>query len=120
LCHRHGSQSHRVSSPTRRSSDLTVAGLLAILAGTAINGQRYYWAVIAAFVAFTGTGTRMETFNKSLNRVLGTLTGLGAGIALAVWTSGNSGLSVVVIVISIFCGFYLMRLSYAYMIFFIT
>src|SRR5699024_3241274 len=52
--------------------------------------------------------------------ILGTLTGLGAGIALAVWTSGNSGLSVVVIVISIFCGFYLMRLSYAYMIFFIT
>src|SRR5690625_3891323 len=110
----------QVKATTRQAVQVTVAGLLAILAGTAINGQRYYWAVIAAFVAFTGTGTRMETFNKSLNRVLGTLTGLGAGIALAVWTSGNSGLSVVVIVISIFCGFYLMRLSYAYMIFFIT
>src|SRR5699024_5775191 len=46
-----------------------------------------------------------------------TLTGLGAGIALAVWTSGNSGLCAVASVIRIFCGFYLTRLSYAYLIF---
>src|SRR5699024_635302 len=57
----------QVKATTRQAVQVTVAGLLAILAGTAINGQRYYWAVIAAFVAFTGTGTRMETFNKSLS-----------------------------------------------------
>lgn len=110
----------RLNSTTRQAAQVVIAGALAIAAGSAINGQRYYWAVIAAFVAFTGTGTRMETFGKSLNRVLGTLVGLGAGIGLANLTTGHRALSLVVIVFCVFCGFYLVRVSYAYMIFFVT
>jgi hypothetical protein len=91
-----------------------------MVVGTLINPDRYYWAVIAAFVAFTGTGSRFETFRKSSNRVLGTLAGLVAGIGLATLTSGDVLWSLAVIVAAIFCGFYLVRVSYAYMIFFVT
>lgn len=110
----------RLQFPTRQAIQVAVAGMLAILVGSLISGQRYYWAVIAAFVSFAGTGTRFDTTRKSLLRVLGTLTGLVAGILVAHLTNGHVFAELAVIVGSIFCGNYLMRISYAYMIFFLT
>ena len=110
----------RLRFTTRQAIQVAFAGALAIVAGSAISEQRYYWAVIATFVAFTGTGTRTDTARKAINRVLGTLVGLFAGVLLANLTSGHTLWALVVIVASIFCGFYLVRVSYAYMIFFIT
>jgi len=52
--------------------------------------------------------------------VLGTLVGLAGGIWLAGLTAGHTPWILVVIVASMFCGFCLLRVSYAYMIFFIT
>ena len=110
----------RLDFTTRQAVQVAVAGGLAIVLGRLLSEQRYYWAVIAAFVAFTGTATRSEVFLKSVNRVVGTLVGLGAGIALAHLTAGHPAAVLAVIVGSMFCGFYLQRLSYAYMIFFVT
>ncbi|GLY43149.1 hypothetical protein Amsp01_091720 [Amycolatopsis sp. NBRC 101858] len=110
----------RLDFTTRQAVQVAVAGGLAIVLGRLLSEQRYYWAVIAAFVAFTGTATRSEVVLKSVNRVLGTLVGLGAGIALAHLTAGHTAAVLAVIVGSMFCGFYLQRLSYAYMIFFVT
>ncbi|PWH06073.1 FUSC family protein [Brachybacterium endophyticum] len=110
----------RLSATTRQAVQVAIAGSLAIGAGTLISGSRYYWAVIAAFVVFTGTGTRMDSFGKSLNRVIGTALGLVAGIALAAVTAGHPEFALVVIVLSVFLGFYLIRVSYAYMMFFVT
>jgi uncharacterized membrane protein YccC len=110
----------RLDLTTRQAVQVAVAGTLAIVAGRELSEARYYWAVIAAFVAFTGTATRSEVFVKSLSRVVGTLVGLGAGIGLAHLTAGNTTWVLVVIVGSMFLGFYLQRLSYAYMIFFVT
>ncbi|MFG1643924.1 FUSC family protein [Amycolatopsis sp. NPDC049252] len=110
----------RLDFTTRQAVQVAVAGGLAIVLGRLLSEQRYYWAVIAAFVAFTGTATRSEVFLKSVNRVVGTLVGLGAGIGLAHLTAGHPAAVVAVIIGSMFCGFYLQRLSYAYMIFFVT
>jgi uncharacterized membrane protein YccC len=110
----------RLSLTSRQAVQVAVAGALAIVAGRELSEARYYWAVIAAFVAFTGTATRSEVFIKATNRVVGTLVGLGAGIGLAHLTAGSTTWVLVVIVGAMFCGFYLQRLSYAYMIFFIT
>ncbi|MDP9885889.1 uncharacterized membrane protein YgaE (UPF0421/DUF939 family) [Sinomonas atrocyanea] len=110
----------RLQFATRQAVQVAVAGTLAILVGSLISGQRYYWAVIAAFVSFAGTGTRFDTTRKSLLRVLGTLGGLVAGVIIAHLTNGNLFAALAVIVASIFCGNYLMRVSYAYMIFFLT
>jgi uncharacterized membrane protein YccC len=104
----------------RQAIQASVAGGLAILAGSMLSPTRYYWAVIAAFIMFAGTATRSETFIKGLNRVVGTLVGLFASIGMAELTAGHPRWVLVVIVGSIFCGFYLIRISYAYMIFFIT
>ncbi|MBA8826792.1 hypothetical protein FHX42_004171 [Saccharopolyspora lacisalsi] len=110
----------RLDLNTRQAIQVTVAGALAILVGQAVSPTRYYWAAIAAFVAFTGASTRFETFIKSFNRVLGTLAGLFVAIALARLTAGHTYLIIAVILACLFCGFYLMRVSYALMIFFIT
>lgn len=110
----------RLPLTTRQAIQVALAGGLAIAAGRALSEQRYYWAVIAAFIAFTGTSTAAETFVKAGNRVLGTAAGLGAAIVLANLTAGHPTAVIAVILASVFCGFYLRQISYAFMIFFIT
>jgi uncharacterized membrane protein YccC len=110
----------RLDMTTRQAIQVAVAGTLAILVGRELSADRYYWAVVAAFIMFTGTGTRAETFLKGFDRVLGTLFGLFASIWLASVTTGNLPATLAAIIVSMFLGFYLIRLSYAYMIFFIT
>lgn len=110
----------RMSLVTRQAVQVAVAGALAIIAGEALSPTRYYWAVIAAFIMFTGTATRSETFLKGVHRVVGTLFGLVASIWLADVTAGSAAAVLAVVIGSMFCGFYLMRISYAYMIFFLT
>ncbi|HET7579828.1 MAG TPA: FUSC family protein [Bacillales bacterium] len=110
----------RMSLVNRQALQVAVAGGLAIIFGRELSPMRYYWAVIAAFVMFTGTATRSETFLKGLNRVLGTLAGLVVAIWVAHLTAGHIPWVLLTIVACIFCGFYLIRISYAYMIFFIT
>jgi uncharacterized membrane protein YccC len=110
----------RASLTTRQAVQVAVAGTLAIVFGRQLSETRYYWAVIATFIAFTGTATRSETSIKAANRVLGTLVGLGAGIGLAELTAGHTMWVLVVIVASMSCGFYLVRITYAGMIFFVT
>jgi uncharacterized membrane protein YccC len=110
----------RLDMPTRQAVQVALAGLIAIVLGTQLSPTRYYWAVIAAFVTFTGTGTRSETFLKAFNRVVGTLVGLVASILLAHVTAGHTVAILATILGSVFLGFYLIRISYAYMIFFIT
>lgn len=110
----------RFDLPTRQAIQVAVAGGLAILAGRELSPLRYYWAVIAAFVMFTGTATRTETYLKGVSRVVGTLLGLVASIWLVELTGGRATGVVVIVVLCIFFGFYLFRVNYAYMIFFIT
>jgi uncharacterized membrane protein YccC len=110
----------RAALTTRQAVQVALAGALAIVLGRILSPERYYWAVIAAFVVFGGTATRSETSHKGLARVLGTSLGLGVGVGLAALTSGHTATAVVVIVASMSCGFYVVNLSYAGMIFFVT
>lgn len=110
----------RLDMTSRQAVQVAIAGAIAILIGRDLSPTRYYWAVIAAFVVFTGTATRSETSIKAFNRVLGTLVGLVAAVGLAHLTSGSAAWALAVILASMFCGFYLIRISYAYMIFFVT
>jgi hypothetical protein len=110
----------RLSMTTRQALQVAVAAGLAILAGDTLSTHRYYWALIAVFVTFTGTATRAESTRKAIYRLLGTVCGLVVAMLLAHATAGHTFSILAVIVGSLFCGFYLMRISYAYMIFFIT
>ena len=109
-----------VDLSTRQAIQVAIATSLAILAGRALDPQRYYWAVIACFVAFTGTFTSAETVVKSVNRLLGTLAGLVAATLLVRVTGGTHTGQLAVMGVCVFFGIYLFRVNYALMAFFIT
>jgi len=110
----------RLDLVSRQAVQVALAGGLAIVLGSLLSQQRYYWAVLAAFLAFTGTATRSETAIKAVNRVVGTLVGLFASIWVASLTVGSTSLVLITILLCMFFGFYLIKVSYAFMIFFIT
>ena len=110
----------RLKLTTRQAVQAALAAALAIIVGEAISPQRYYWAVIAAFIAFTGASNSGETFQRSVARVAGTLAGLFGAIALAHLTTGHPVATLAGLFASIFLAFYVQQLSYAAMIFFIT
>lgn len=105
---------------TRQAVQAASAAALAIVAGELISPQRYYWAVIAAFIVFTGTATTDETIRKSIGRIVGTALGLVAAVGLANQTHGHPIVALILIIVSIFVGFYLQQISQAAMIFCIT
>jgi hypothetical protein len=110
----------RLQLTTRQAVQAALAAALAIIVGEAISPQRYYWAVIAAFIAFTGASNSGETVRRSAARVAGTLAGLVGAIALAHLTTGHPVATLVGLFACIFLAFYVQQLSYAAMIFFIT
>jgi hypothetical protein len=110
----------RLDLTSRQALQVGIAATLAIVFGRELSPERYYWAVLAAFLMFAGTTTRAEITLKGFNRVAGTLVGLFASVGFADLTARHTWAVPVVIVGCVFFGFYLMRLSYGYMIFFVT
>ncbi len=105
---------------TRQSVQVGVAGTLAIVVGELISPTRWYWAAITAFVIYAGTVSSGETLSKGWQRVLGTVGGVVAGVLVAVLVGGNGTISLVLIGVCIFFAFYLVQVSPALMIFWIT
>ena len=114
------SQPRTWATTSQQALQAGAAAALAIAAGEVISPQRFYWAVIAAFVAFTGTATVGETVRKSVARTAGTLAGLVAAVGLAQLTAGHPVVTLTALLGCIFLAFYLQALSYAAMVFFIT
>ena len=110
----------RLSMTSRQAVQVALAGVVAIGLGTLLSPTRYYWAVITAFVMFTGTGTRYETFDRGVARIAGTLVGLVAAVLLAHATVGHPTVVLTLILVSVFGAFYLAKVSQTGMTFFIT
>ncbi len=87
----------------------------AIIAGDALSGRRFYWAVIAAFITFMGANTAGEQMRKSVFRVAGTVVGVIVGAVLAHLVGDVVWLQIVVVLVSLFLGLYLFRVNYAFM-----
>jgi hypothetical protein len=105
---------------TRGAVQASIGGALAIAGGELLSQQRWYWAVIAGFIVFANTTSRGDLLVKSWRRVVGTLLGIVAGTVLATLLAGHLVLNVVAMLACIFLGFYVLRVSYATMTFFIT
>ncbi|GAA1327186.1 FUSC family protein [Actinocatenispora thailandica] len=110
----------RMLPSTRQAVQATVGCGLAILAGELLSPQRWYWAVIAAFVVFAGTTSAGQTLMKGFRRVVGTLVGIVTGTVVALLVAGDLPLVVGLLFVCIFAGFYLVAISYSAMTFFIT
>ncbi|MGH9089654.1 MAG: FUSC family protein, partial [Acidimicrobiales bacterium] len=104
----------------RTTAQMTVAVSVAIVAGNALDAQRFYWAVVAALLTLVGTNTVAEQLRKATYRVVGTLVGVVAGTALVDAVGTRSIWSLVVVVTSIWIGMYLFRVNYAFMAMAIT
>lgn len=105
---------------TRAAVQVAVATALATGVGELISPNRWYWAVLAAFVVFNGTTSRGQILSRAWQRVLGTLGGVLAGVLLAAAVGRNAPLQLGLIVVCVFAAFYLVRVSSAAMVFFIT
>jgi uncharacterized membrane protein YccC len=105
---------------TRQAIQVGIASALAIVAGELVSPTRWYWAVITAFVVFTGTHSRGETLSKGWQRLLGTVAGVLVGVFIATAVGGQTALSLALILVCVFLAFYLFRVAYGLMIFWIT
>ncbi len=110
----------RLRFTTRQAIQAATAAAIAVGLGQLISPQRFYWAVLAAFITFTGAVTAAETIRKALGRTFGTLLGLVAAVGLSQVTIGRPLLAFAALLGCVFLAFYLQALSNAVMIFFIT
>jgi uncharacterized membrane protein YccC len=104
----------------RQAAQAGTGVALAIVVGTLISGQRWYWAVIAAFIVGTGVGSRSEVLIKALQRLLGTLAGIVVGILLASVVSRYTNLTLGLVLVCVFFAFYAFQAAYGVMMFCIT
>jgi uncharacterized membrane protein YgaE (UPF0421/DUF939 family) len=105
---------------TRAALQMTLAVALACVLGSLVSRGRFYWAVIATFITFTGANTSGEQVRKAFWRVLGTLVGIVVGSGLVDLVGTNAYASIAVILAALFVGFYLIRISYAFFVVGIT
>ncbi|GAB3914265.1 membrane protein [Microlunatus endophyticus] len=104
----------------RVTIQMAVAVTGSIIVGSLVSPQRFYWAVIATFVTFMGAHNATEQIRKSAYRVLGTLIGVVVGVVLAHLIGDHTRMSIMVILVALFFGIYLLRVSYAFMVIGIT
>jgi hypothetical protein len=105
----------RLAPNARIAIQMGVAVGGAILAGDALSGRRFYWAVLAAFITFMGANTAGEQVRKSVFRVIGTVFGVLAGAMLAHLVGNVVWLQILVVLVSLFLGLYLFRINYIFM-----
>lgn len=110
-----------LENPAVRQAVQTAFGVgAAIAVGTVISGQRWYWAVIAAFIVGMGVGSRGEAAVKAVQRIAGTILGVAVGIGVAVAINGHTFLAIGLVLVFAFFAFYAFQVAYGTMIFFIT
>lgn len=105
----------RLEPYARVSIQMAVAVTAAIVVGSLVSPQRFYWAVIAAFVTFLGAHNATEQIRKSVLRVIGTVIGVFVGAVLGHLLAEHTRISVLVVLVALFFGLYLLRVSYAFM-----
>ncbi|MGW0700054.1 FUSC family protein [Streptomyces sp. NPDC002867] len=105
---------------TRQAFQAAAACALALAAGQFVSGDRWYWAVGTAWWIFVNTASRGETLIRGFRRVVGTVTGILAGLLVAVPVAGAPGPTAVLVAVCVFGIFYTAAPSYSWMMFFVT
>lgn len=104
----------------RAAVQVTCATAMAIVLGQLVSPNRWYWAVITAFVVFISANSRGELLVRAWHRTAGTVLGVIAGILVATQVTGNLVAELSVILVCVFLAFYFAGYFYAAMTFFIT
>ncbi|WP_405813717.1 FUSC family protein [Streptomyces sp. NBC_01390] len=105
---------------TRQAVQATVAAGFALVMGQLVSGDRWYWAVGAAWWIFVNTTSRGETLVRGFRRVLGTVLGIVLGLAVAVPVAGAAVPTAVLVAVCVFGIFYSAAVSYTWMMLSVT
>lgn len=97
-----------------------MAGALAVGVGHLLSTTRWYWATIAAFVVISNTASTGATLRKAWQRLAGTVAGAMLGLLVGSVLSGETGVELALLLVSVFCAFYAFQTAYSVMVFFIT
>ncbi|WP_415953043.1 FUSC family protein [Streptomyces sp. KLOTTS4A1] len=112
---------HGLARPsTRQAFQATAACAFALVVGQLLSGERWYWAVGAAWWIFVNTASRGETLVRGFRRVLGTVVGIAAGLVIAVPLHGAPAPTAALVAACVFGIFYTAAPSYSWMMFFVT
>ncbi|GAB2789249.1 FUSC family protein [Streptomyces chlorus] len=105
---------------TRAAVQVTVGSSLAIAGGELLSSQGWYWAVLTCWLVFINTESTGEILVKGYRRLVGTVLGVVAGIALATLVGGHAWTVFALILVLIFAMAFTAPLSYTLMSFFVT
>lgn len=105
---------------TRAAFQVAVGSTLAMIGGEFLSSQRWYWAVLTCWVVFLNTASTGEILVKGYRRLVGTVLGVIAGVALAGLVGNHTWLAFALVLLCIFGMFFTAPLSYALMSFFVT
>ncbi|MEU3144709.1 MULTISPECIES: FUSC family protein [unclassified Streptomyces] len=105
---------------TRAAVQVAVGSSLAVVGGELLSSQGWHWAVLTCWLVFINTESTGEILVKGYRRLLGTLLGVVAGIALAGLVGGHTWTAFALILVLIFAMAYTAPLSYTLMSFFVT
>src|SRR6185437_8502208 len=109
-----------IDDHTRLAVKATVAALGATLAGRVLSAEHWYWAVIAAFIVFSRSETSGQVLARAWQRVLGTMSGVAAGLIVAEAAYGHREVELVLLFAFVALGFYLYKSAYAAYAFLLT
>ncbi|TQK43079.1 fusaric acid resistance family protein [Streptomyces sp. SLBN-118] len=105
---------------TRQALQATFACAVALAAGQLLSPDRWYWAVGTAWWIFVNTASRGETLVRGFRRVVGTVTGIAAGLLIAIPVAGAPAPTAALVAVCVFGIFYTAAPSYSWMMFFVT
>lgn len=105
---------------TKAAIQVAVATSAATIVGELVSPDRWYWAVLTAFLVFTGVSTRGEILTRVGHRIVGTIAGVVAGVLLATLVGHHPLVQMLLLVACVFCAFYLVTVAYAWLTFFVT
>ncbi len=104
----------------RLALQVTLACALAMAGGLWVSEQRWFWAVLTAFLVFVNTQSRGDALLRSVDRAIGTGVGIVVGILVATLLHGSFALPLGLIVLCVFLAFYFVQVSYGALTFFVT
>ncbi len=105
---------------TRQAFQALAAATFAVIGGELLSQDRWYWAVAAAWWIFVNTASRGETLVRGFRRVLGTVVGIVAGLAIALPVGGAPVPTAALVGACVFGIFYTAAVSYSWMMLCVT
>jgi uncharacterized membrane protein YccC len=104
----------------RAAVQITIASGIAMIFGLALSRERWFWAVLTAFLVFSNTRSRGDQAIRAVQRSVGTLMGVTIGLAAATLLAGHEAATVALAAVCVFLAFYFLQVSYALLSFFVT